>query len=85
MKRRLKQSMAPGLAGALFALALPWTGAMAQTNPTARGADTSPGGARDEFAEALADDLDTSTAIGVLERSSGGTLRELGGVLGLTF
>lgn len=42
MKRRLKHSLAPLLAGAILALALPWTGALAQTNPAARGADTTP-------------------------------------------
>jgi L-cysteine:1D-myo-inositol 2-amino-2-deoxy-alpha-D-glucopyranoside ligase len=40
--------------------------------------------AREAFAAALADDLDTPRAIEALERASGGPLRELAGVLGLT-
>jgi L-cysteine:1D-myo-inositol 2-amino-2-deoxy-alpha-D-glucopyranoside ligase len=40
--------------------------------------------ARDAFRTALADDLNTPGAIEVLESSAGSTLRELGGVLGLT-
>ena len=51
----------------------------------ARAPDTSPLEAREEFADALADDLDAPRAIGVLERLSGGTLRTLGRVLGLQF
>jgi hypothetical protein len=42
LKRRLKHSPVLPLAGALLALALPWTGALAQNNPTARGSDTTP-------------------------------------------
>ncbi len=49
----------------------------------AHGPDTSPPDAHDAFAAALADDLDTPAAIRVLQRASGDTLRELGGVLGL--
>jgi hypothetical protein len=37
----LQHNPAAGLAGALVALALPWTGALAQSNPVARGSDTS--------------------------------------------
>jgi L-cysteine:1D-myo-inositol 2-amino-2-deoxy-alpha-D-glucopyranoside ligase len=51
----------------------------------ARGADTSTSDTREAFAHALADDLDTPAAIAVLTRASGGTLRELGAVLGLAF
>ena len=50
-----------------------------------RAPDTSPLEARDEFADALEDDLDAPRAIRVLERLSGGTLRTLGRVLGLQF
>jgi L-cysteine:1D-myo-inositol 2-amino-2-deoxy-alpha-D-glucopyranoside ligase len=50
---------------------------------SARAADTSAGEVRDIFASALADDLDTPRAVQTLTRASGGTLRELGGVLGL--
>jgi len=49
----------------------------------ARSPDTSSAGAREAFAAALADDLDTPHAIDALERASGDTLRELGSVLGL--
>lgn len=49
----------------------------------AREPDTASGLERDTFAAALADDLDTPRALGVLETLSGGTLRELAGVLGL--
>ena len=48
----------------------------------ARDADTSPADARGAFAAALEDDLNTPRAIALLERLSGGTLRELGSVLG---
>ncbi len=41
------------------------------------------GDAREALQAALADDLDTPRAVEVLERASGGPLRELGSVLGL--
>jgi L-cysteine:1D-myo-inositol 2-amino-2-deoxy-alpha-D-glucopyranoside ligase len=47
--------------------------------------DSSTSGAREEFASALAHDLDTPAAIEALQRASGATLRELGAVLGLEF
>ena len=49
----------------------------------ARAPDSAALDARERFAEALSHDLNTPAAIRVLERSSGATLRELGGVLGL--
>ena len=42
-------------------------------------------GARDRSPRRSQDDLDTPRAIEILQTISGGTLRELGGVLGLTF
>ncbi|MGI9148798.1 MAG: cysteine--tRNA ligase [Chloroflexota bacterium] len=42
-------------------------------------------GVRAMFAEALEDDLNTPRAIEILQTLRGATLRELGGVLGLTF
>jgi L-cysteine:1D-myo-inositol 2-amino-2-deoxy-alpha-D-glucopyranoside ligase len=56
----------------------------ARLETAARGADTSPAETREAFASALADDLETPRAIEALTRASGETLRELGGVLGLT-
>jgi L-cysteine:1D-myo-inositol 2-amino-2-deoxy-alpha-D-glucopyranoside ligase len=50
---------------------------------SAHAADASPGDAREMFAAALADDLDTPRGLAALARASGGTLRELGSVLGL--
>jgi L-cysteine:1D-myo-inositol 2-amino-2-deoxy-alpha-D-glucopyranoside ligase len=50
-----------------------------------RAPDTSPSEARDEFAEALSDDLATPRAVRLLEHLSGDTLRDLGAVLGLQF
>jgi L-cysteine:1D-myo-inositol 2-amino-2-deoxy-alpha-D-glucopyranoside ligase len=50
----------------------------------ARAPDVTSGSARDVFAAALEDDLNTPRAIQALEGVSGGTLRELAGVLGLT-
>jgi L-cysteine:1D-myo-inositol 2-amino-2-deoxy-alpha-D-glucopyranoside ligase len=49
----------------------------------ARQPDTSHRDAHEAFADALAHDLDTPRAIEVLRQASGGTLRALGGVLGL--
>ncbi len=49
----------------------------------ARGPDVSTDIARQTFAAALSDDLDTPRAVGVLESVGGGTIRELGAVLGL--
>jgi L-cysteine:1D-myo-inositol 2-amino-2-deoxy-alpha-D-glucopyranoside ligase len=49
----------------------------------ARAADDSGHDAHAAFADAVADDLDTPRAIEVLESTSGGTLRDLGRVLGL--
>jgi len=49
----------------------------------ARGPDTSATDTREAFDAALADDLNTPTAIDTLSRASGDTLRTLGGVLGL--
>jgi len=49
----------------------------------ARQADSGGASAREAFAAALADDLNTPQALDVLERASGDSLRELGGVLGL--
>jgi L-cysteine:1D-myo-inositol 2-amino-2-deoxy-alpha-D-glucopyranoside ligase len=49
----------------------------------ARLPDTTSREARESFADALAGDLDTPAAIRILESCSGGSLRELGGVLGL--
>ena len=48
-----------------------------------RGPDVSADIARENFAAALSDDLDTPRAMRVLESVGGETLRELGGVLGL--
>jgi cysteinyl-tRNA synthetase len=50
----------------------------------ARAADTSRADSREGFGAALGNDLDTPSAIETLSRASGGTLRDLGGVLGLT-
>jgi len=50
----------------------------------ARAPDTSAADAREAFASALADDLNTPAAIDVLTRATGQTLRDLGGVLGLS-
>ena len=49
----------------------------------ARRPDVSADIARENFAAALSDDLDTPRAVRVLESVGGETLRELGGVLGL--
>jgi L-cysteine:1D-myo-inositol 2-amino-2-deoxy-alpha-D-glucopyranoside ligase len=54
-------------------------------NLAARTADHVDATARDDFRAALEDDLNTPEAIEVLTRVSGAPLRELGGVLGLTF
>ncbi|MCA1648637.1 MAG: class I tRNA ligase family protein, partial [Chloroflexi bacterium] len=51
----------------------------------AREPDMTSGVERETFAAALSDDLDTPRAIEILQSISGGTLRDLGGVLGLTF
>jgi L-cysteine:1D-myo-inositol 2-amino-2-deoxy-alpha-D-glucopyranoside ligase len=51
----------------------------------AREPDTTHGDARETFAMALAEDLDTPRAIEVLQQTTGGTLRDLGSALGLTF
>jgi L-cysteine:1D-myo-inositol 2-amino-2-deoxy-alpha-D-glucopyranoside ligase len=51
----------------------------------AREPDSAARDAADEFAAALGDDLNTPRAIELLSTLSGGPLRELGGVLGLTF
>jgi L-cysteine:1D-myo-inositol 2-amino-2-deoxy-alpha-D-glucopyranoside ligase len=53
---------------------------LAAREPDYGGAD-----ARDEFRAALEGDLDTPRALDALEQTSGATLRELGGVLGLQF
>lgn len=59
-------------------------GALAQSlSAAARAPDTSAADARDAFAQALADDLDTPTAIETLQHTSGETLRSLAAVLGL--
>ena len=50
----------------------------------AREPDTATGSERERFAAALADDLNTPRALGVLDTLSGSTLRELATVLGLT-
>jgi L-cysteine:1D-myo-inositol 2-amino-2-deoxy-alpha-D-glucopyranoside ligase len=57
--------------------------AAAALEAAARQPDTSGGEARQAFAAALADDLNTPAAVEVLRRVSGSTLREFGGVLGL--
>jgi L-cysteine:1D-myo-inositol 2-amino-2-deoxy-alpha-D-glucopyranoside ligase len=49
----------------------------------ARGPDATAPDARESFATALADDLNTPAAIGALRRGSGHTVRELAAVLGL--
>ena len=54
-----------------------------QLERLARSPDASPADARDEFAAALADDLNTPGAIAALQRASGDTLREHGEILGL--
>jgi L-cysteine:1D-myo-inositol 2-amino-2-deoxy-alpha-D-glucopyranoside ligase len=46
--------------------------------------DVAGGPARQQFDAALEDDLDTPRAIEILQRARGDTLRELGGILGLT-
>jgi L-cysteine:1D-myo-inositol 2-amino-2-deoxy-alpha-D-glucopyranoside ligase len=51
----------------------------------AREPDMASGVERETFAAALSDDLNTPRAIGILQTISGGTLRDLGSVLGLTF
>jgi L-cysteine:1D-myo-inositol 2-amino-2-deoxy-alpha-D-glucopyranoside ligase len=51
----------------------------------AAAADSADTGQRERFVEALNDDVNTPAAIEVLETVSGAPLRELGGVLGLTF
>jgi L-cysteine:1D-myo-inositol 2-amino-2-deoxy-alpha-D-glucopyranoside ligase len=51
----------------------------------ARQPDHGGAAAREAFAAALADDLNTPRALEILESTSGATLRELGAVLGLTF
>jgi L-cysteine:1D-myo-inositol 2-amino-2-deoxy-alpha-D-glucopyranoside ligase len=51
----------------------------------AREPDTASGVERETFAAALVDDLNTPRAIDILQTISGGTLRDLGSVLGLTF
>jgi L-cysteine:1D-myo-inositol 2-amino-2-deoxy-alpha-D-glucopyranoside ligase len=51
----------------------------------AREPDTTRGVERESFAAALADDLNTPRAIDVLQTTRGGTLRDLGSMLGLTF
>jgi L-cysteine:1D-myo-inositol 2-amino-2-deoxy-alpha-D-glucopyranoside ligase len=57
----------------------------AHLSRAARSADQGGPSAREAFAAALEEDLDTPRAIGVLARTAGATLRELGGVLGLQF
>jgi L-cysteine:1D-myo-inositol 2-amino-2-deoxy-alpha-D-glucopyranoside ligase len=58
---------------------------LAQRLATAsRAPDTASSLERETFVAALADDLDTPRAIGILTRLSGGTLREQAAVLGLT-
>jgi cysteinyl-tRNA synthetase len=54
-------------------------------NVAAREPDMSNGAARETFAAALSDDLNTPRAIEILQSISGDTLRDLGSVLGLTF
>ena len=49
----------------------------------ARAPDRSRADVLDAFGEALSEDLDTPRALGVLQSSSGNTLRELAGALGL--
>jgi L-cysteine:1D-myo-inositol 2-amino-2-deoxy-alpha-D-glucopyranoside ligase len=49
----------------------------------ARAPDVAPSTQHEAFPEALSDDLNTPRALEILETVSGGTLRELGGVLGL--
>jgi cysteinyl-tRNA synthetase len=51
----------------------------------AREPDMTSGVERETFAAALQDDLDTPRAIEILQTISGGTLRDMGAVLGLTF
>jgi L-cysteine:1D-myo-inositol 2-amino-2-deoxy-alpha-D-glucopyranoside ligase len=51
----------------------------------AREPDMTSGMERETFAAALQDDLDTPRAIEILQTISGGTLRDMGAVLGLTF
>ncbi len=51
----------------------------------AREPDMASGVERETFAAALSDDLNTPRAIDILQTISGGTLRDLGSVLGLTF
>jgi cysteinyl-tRNA synthetase len=48
-----------------------------------RAPDSAATAAREAFADALANDLDTPRAVKILETASGATLHELGGVLGL--
>jgi L-cysteine:1D-myo-inositol 2-amino-2-deoxy-alpha-D-glucopyranoside ligase len=59
-------------------------GLAARLSAAARAADTSSPDARDAFAAALADDLNTPKAIETLKRASGETLRGLAAVLGLS-
>ncbi|MBV9327890.1 MAG: cysteine--tRNA ligase [Chloroflexi bacterium] len=49
----------------------------------ARAPDTTPAETREAFGAALAHDLDTPRALEVLEKASGASARDLGGVLGL--
>ncbi len=51
----------------------------------ARETDLASGIEREKFAAALSDDLNTPSALEILQTLSGATLRELGSVLGLTF
>jgi L-cysteine:1D-myo-inositol 2-amino-2-deoxy-alpha-D-glucopyranoside ligase len=57
----------------------------ARLSVAARETDLASGIERENFAAALSDDLNTPRAIEILQTLSGSTLRELGGVLGLTF
>jgi L-cysteine:1D-myo-inositol 2-amino-2-deoxy-alpha-D-glucopyranoside ligase len=57
--------------------------ALAERLTLAAGEPDYAGGAREAFASALRNDLDTPSAIEALERASGAPLRELAGVLGL--
>ena len=56
-----------------------------QLSAAARETDLASGIERETFAAALSEDLNTPRALEILRTLSGATLRELGGVLGLTF
>src|SRR5207244_9587253 len=57
----------------------------ARLSVAARETDIASGIERETFAAALSDDLNTPRALEILQTLGGATLRELGGVLGLTF